>query len=228
MAKTQRTTLKLPHLALITLHADPATPPGASEGGGTHSYIRELMIGLTRHEWGLTVLTRWADSNLPQSETISSRLRIVRLRIGEIGPLDKRVLDDLHPISLSAARSALQEVPNLSLIHSVYWNSGRVGMELAASRGIPFVHTVISNGWRRQHHGLCDQPANRVATEAKVFEAAFAIFCVSGQERSDLVEHYGVDPFKMVVVGRPVASVFQHPCHDELGSPASLRWPEKP
>lgn len=214
-------------VAIISLHADPATPPGASEGGGTHSYIRELMIGLTRHEWNVTVLTRWANHELPQHEVISSQARIVRLQIGHVGPLDKRRLSNLHPVSLAAARAALSKVSNLQLIHSVYWNSGRVAMELSTELGINFVHTVISNGWRRQHHGLFDQPDSRLETEARIFASAFSIFCVSNQERKDLVDHYHVDPAKVFVVGRPVSKVFEHPCHDELGNPANLDWPEE-
>lgn len=172
------------------------------------------------------MLTRWADSSLPEQEILSSRLEIVRLRIGEIGPIDKRLLGGLHVESMSAVRSALVEMPDLALIHSVYWNSGRVAMELASARGIPFVHTVISNGWRRQHHGLLDQPADRLALEQRVFHAAFWIFCVALQERDDLVEHYGVDPSRILVVGRPVAAVFNYPSHNELGKPAGLSWRE--
>lgn len=185
------------------------------------------MIGLTRNDWRVTVLTRWAESGLPEQETLSSRLRIVRLRIGDIAPIDKRLLAGLHAESLSAVRSALVEMPDLALIHSVYWNSGRVAMDLASSRGIPFVHTVISNGWRRQHHGLLDQPPDRLATERSVFKAAFWIFCVALQERNDLVEHYGVDPSRILVVGRPVAPVFRYPSHNELGNPGVVSWREE-
>lgn len=63
-------------------------------------------------------------------------------------------------------------------------------------------------------------PPSRLATERQVFASAFAIFCISGQERSDLVEHYAVDPRKVVVVGRPVDLSFRHPCRDEWGRAA--------
>ncbi len=75
-------------------------------------------------------------------------------------------------------------------------------MELGADLGLRFVHTVISNGWRRWHEGAHDQPPTRLDVERQVFGAAFAIFCISAQERSDLVENYSVDPRKIAVVGR--------------------------
>lgn len=183
------------------------------------------MIGLAVNNWRVTVLTRWADPQLPEIEAVSPQLRIVRLRIGDVARLDKRLLNDLHLESLAAAEHALSDIGKPRLIHSVYWNSGRVAMELSGRHNIPFVHTVISNGWRRQKYGLADQPAARLATEAKVFGSAFAIFCVSEEERRDLLEYYAVSPMKIRVVGRPVADVFQHPCHDELGRPDALRWP---
>lgn len=213
-------------LTLISLHADPATPPGTGEGGGTHSYVRELMLGLPRRSWGLTVLTRWADPRLAERERLSPKVKIIRLRIGEVAPMDKRRLNDLHPTSLAEARSALAAEPATDLLHSVYWNSGRVATDLSEELGVPFVHTVISNGWRRWQHGARDQPSERLEVERRVFASAFAVFCVSRQERSDLVEHYAVDPSKVIVVGRPVAHGFRHPCRDELGHPSRPDWRE--
>jgi D-inositol-3-phosphate glycosyltransferase len=218
--------MKRRHLTLITLHADPATPSGTDEGGGTHSYVRELMLGLPKRGWSLTVLTRWADSRLPERETVSSSVRIKRLRINGVCQMDKRLLADLHAVSLTEAHAALAAEPKVDLLHSVYWNSGRVAMDISDQLGLPFVHTVISNGWRRWHQGAQDQSSGRIEIEKQVFASAFAIFCVSGQERADLVEHYAVDPDKLFVVGRPVAFSFRHPCRDEWGSPSRPHWSE--
>jgi glycosyltransferase involved in cell wall biosynthesis len=184
------------------------------------------MVGVPKTNWNLTVLTRWADSRLPERETVSPSVKIVRLRINGVGSMDKRLLDGLHEVSLATARDVLTAEPKVDLLHSVYWNSGRVAMELGDHFGLPFVHTVISNGWRRQQQGKLDQPIGRLKVERRVFASAFAIFCVSGEESADLVEHYAVDPHKIVVVGRPVAFSFLHPCRDEWGVPSRPRLPE--
>jgi hypothetical protein len=151
-------------------------------------------------------------------------MNIIRLQIGKVGPLDKRFLDDLHPISLSSAQAALTQLPKVDLLHSVYWNSGRMAMELSCSLGLPFVHTVISNGWRRLQEGMHNQCQTRLGVEKQVFSAAFAIFCVSRQERADLIDYYETNPNKIIVVGRPVALSFKRPCHDEKGNPSCLQW----
>jgi D-inositol-3-phosphate glycosyltransferase len=218
--------MKSNHLALITLHADPSKPSGTGEGGGTHSYIRELMVALPKENWNLTVLTRWADANLPEFETISSRVRIVRLRIGEVNPLDKRLLNGFHRTSLTAAEKALKVVSKVDLIHSVYWNSGRVAADLSKKLKLRFVQTVISNGWRRLQQGAKDQPLIRLKIEKQVFTSAFTIFCISHEERDDLVNHYEVDSDKIVIIGRPVANNFRHPPHDEMGKPFLVFLPE--
>jgi hypothetical protein len=93
-------------------------------------------------------------------------------------------------------------------------------MDLSKELGISFVHTVISNGWRRQAENAHDQPSSRLDVERTVFHAAFAIFCIANEERDDLIKRYGVNSRKIAVVGRPVASSFLNPCRDELGRPA--------
>ena len=55
-----------------------------------------------------------------------------------------------------------------------------------------------------------------------MFNRAYRVIAVSGQERADLIDFYGVEPAKVVVVGRPVADVFLRPAHDERGRPRSL------
>lgn len=208
-----------PRVVLICLHADPATPPGVGEGGGTHSYLRELLRFLGRAETAHIVLTRWADPQLPQVQRTSSCGWLRRLRIGPPGPLDKRLLAGLHATTVAAVSEALDEFGSPELLHSVYWNSGQAAMDVAAERGLAFVHTVISNGWRREASGQFDQPPQRVAIERRVFQAAHRIFSICTQERNDLIHAYGVTADKIVVVGRPVAGVFQSPARDPLGRP---------
>lgn len=212
-------------LAIVTLHADPMAASGTWEGGGTNSYIREMMVGLAASDWQVTVLTRWADPELPERETISNRMTVVRLRIGEVGPIDKRLLNGMHHLSVKATREAFRQNDPPQLLHSVYWNSGRVARELSAGWGVRFVHTVISNGWRRVNEGALDHPEARLQVERIVYNDAAFVFCIANQERDDLVEHYGVDHRKIIVVGRPVADNFIRPCHDELGKPdRPLQW----
>jgi glycosyltransferase involved in cell wall biosynthesis len=208
---------------LISLHADPATAPGAAGGGGTHSYLRELLTSLPRRRRAISVITRRTSSNLAAHQVLSRSADIFRVRIGEIAPIDKERLEALHPLSLQAVREALAtSAAPVRVLHSVYWNSGRVALDLSRERGIPFVHTVISNGKRRVRAGAAAPDLRREDVEHQIFEAAFRIFCVCSAERDDLVELYGVDASKIVVIGRPISIDVLVPPHDEWGDPRLL------
>lgn len=209
----------LPEIVLICLHADPASPPGVGEGGGTHRYLRELLGLLAQSAIPHLLLTRRATVGLAEEESVSSCGRLIRLNIGLPGKIDKRLLDDHHHSTVKRIEEVLARHGTPRLLHSVYWNSGRAAAEVSRRLEIPFVHTVISNGWRRQEAGYRDQPPQRIEVERQVFHAAARVFCICGQERDDLTSFYGVAPERISVVGRPVARSFLMPCHNGHGEP---------
>jgi D-inositol-3-phosphate glycosyltransferase len=171
------------------------------------------------------MVTRRSSEDLPAEERISQLMNLVRIQIGPLGPLDKALLDGLHAESLNAVRAVIRSARRSpDVIHSVYWNSGRVALDLSKELGIPFVHTVISNGRRRFLLGAAPNAAGREVVEAQVFGAAFRIFCITDAERQDLIELYAVAPERVVVVGRPVSEWFLRPAHDEMGEPRPLRF----
>jgi len=144
----------------------------------------------------------------------------MRLQIGEVAPLDKKLLNSWHSETVRAIREALDAMSeDIRILHSVYWNSGRAAMDISRTLNIPFVHTVISNGLRRIGEGAKDTADDRVTIERQVFAAAERIFSVSHDEYDDLTSRYGVDPAKIIIVGRPVDRAFSDPAHDECGRP---------
>lgn len=210
-------------LALISLHADPSTPAGLGGGGGTHSYVRELLSYLAAESIKHLLLTRRTGSELPEFEPTSPTGAVRRLQIGALAPMDKRLLPRMHAETLDRVGEALSSWGAPDLVHSIYWNSGEAAMDYSRSIGVPFVHSVISNGRRREMSGYRDQPAERIPTECRVFNAAAAIFCVSTQERDDLAALYTVPAERLLVVGRPVAPAYLRPAHDPAGQPRARR-----
>jgi D-inositol-3-phosphate glycosyltransferase len=144
------------------------------------------------------------------------------MNIGGKQAMDKRQLDDHHSTSVQRIKETFARFGTPELLHSVYWNSGRAVAEIASHLQIPFVHTVISNGWRRIEAGYRDQPPQRLEIERHVFCAATQVFCICSQERDDLVTFYGVAPERISIVGRPVASPFLMPCRNGYGVPRIL------
>lgn len=208
-----------PKIVLICLHADPVSPPGVRDAGGTHRYLRELSFFLTRAAIPHLLLTRWANESLPEEARMSSYGRLIRMNIGGKKPMDKQQLDAHHTISVRCIEEVLTHFGTPKLLHSIYWNSGRAAADISSRLQIPFVHTVISNGWRRIVAGYYDQPPQRLEIERHVFCAAARVFCICSQERNDLITSYGVNPECISIVGRPVAPTFIMPCRNGYGEP---------
>ena len=207
-------------LLIISLHADPTSPAGIGEGGGTHSYIRELLTFFSNKKEEILLITRKSNPCLPDYEEISETCKIHRIIIKDAYPIDKKELFSFHSISLKEIEQTLKKyafTPNL--IHSVYWNSGQVAKELSEKLKIPYVHTVISNGLRRKLSGMNEMLEQRYKIEKEIFQSATYIFCITPSERIDLVELYQIDAKKIIIPGRPVSNDFLYPAHDDFGTP---------
>ncbi len=89
MAKMQN---KNKNLLIISLHADPAMPPGVSEWGGTHTYMRELLTELYEEDFNIILLTRKVYEQQGDIDEVSPFCKIIRLTLGEFGNFDKRNL----------------------------------------------------------------------------------------------------------------------------------------
>ncbi len=208
---------------VITLHADPSAPSGVGEGGGTHAYVRELAAGLASRGRQCVVVTRRSSPQHEPELVISPLTKLFRIDIGPPGPLDKRELNGLHDATVAAIEDVIARMERPpSVLHSVYWNSGRAAMDLAGRIGAPYVHTVISNGKGRRLRGAAGQASQREAVEHAVYHGAYRIFSIASAEKRDLVELYGVPEEKIRVIGRPVAPCYLQPAHDELGNPRPL------
>lgn len=208
------------NLLIISLHADPTLPAGIGAGGGTHSYIRELLTYFSNKDINILLITRKDHANLTDYDEISDCCKIQRIIIKDENPIDKKELYTFHNTSLVKTEQVLTKLNyKPDLIHSIYWNSGQVAKDLSQRLSIPYVHTVISNGLRRQKAGMVETLIQRSKIEKEVFLSAAYIFCITPSERDDLVNLYHISPQKIMVLGRPVSDDFLYPSHDEFGMP---------
>lgn len=208
------------NLLIITLHADPAMPPGISEWGGTHTYMRELLTELSKSDYNIILVTRKVYPDEPDMEAVIPNGKIVRLTLGPFENFDKRSLYDLHEATLQQLVSRLKEVDfRPDLIHSVYWNSGHAAMKLSQLWNVPYVHSVISNAIGRNSHGATGTAEHRIEVEKKVFQQASFIICVSKSEKKEISQFYAIDEQKIIVAGQYVHPSFRYASHNEYGYP---------
>lgn len=208
------------YVLIITIHADPAMPPGYGEWGGTHTYMRELLDNLDENEVDCILVTRRALQELPAIEQYRSHCRIYRLENGPIAPIDKTLLQNYHNENFETISKIIEDQGSPPIvIHSVYWNSGRLGMALAKIYHIPLVHSVISNARGRTARGAVEPVPTRADYEQSIYDAANWILCVSEDEKNDLIQFYHIDAQKLIVAGQYIHSSFISPARNGNGFP---------
>jgi glycosyltransferase involved in cell wall biosynthesis len=206
------------YVLIITIHADPAMAPGYEEWGGTHTYMKELLDGFGAKKINCLLVTRKCMPFL-DTEQYNEYCKIIRLHNGDAEPIDKSLLQNYHEENLVRIQSIIDEYGKPVVIHSVYWNSGRLAMELGKKNDIPFVHSVISNSRGRVSRGAIEPVPKRAEYEQQVFENAKYILCVSEDERQDILNFYNIPSEKVCVVGQYVHEAFCLPAHDVNGFP---------
>ncbi|MBC7885996.1 MAG: glycosyltransferase [Saprospiraceae bacterium] len=210
-------------ILIITLHADPTIPPGAQEGGGTHMYINELINLLIYKQVDSLFITRKASGGSDFFQYGPVKLK--RISIGPEGIWDKSNLDNIEEVIKITIDKELQSqgfVPDL--IHSVYWHSGRAALHFSEALNVPFIHTIISNGIKKQKSGF-EIPPQRIEMEKRIFNSAKFLIAISAQEKENLIKYYGIPENKIKVIGRGVDNIFLKDIYDGNGTLLSKQEP---
>ncbi len=207
------------HILIISLHADPMLPAGIGENGGGHMYPYELLVGLSKEEYIVSLVTRKSDKTLADIESINASSTIYRLDYGNIPFHDKKDFYNLRDKSLSLTNQLLQKYnirPNI--IHSLYWNSGYLAYQLSKQLKIPYVHSPISIGYIIKKEQAKEIEIHRIATEQIVFENAARILSITESEKENIIKYYNIRKCAIEVIGRPISKEYLYPVHDEWGN----------
>ncbi|MCI8926055.1 MAG: glycosyltransferase family 1 protein [Lachnospiraceae bacterium] len=208
------------YILIISIHADSALAPGYRDWGGTNVYMRELMLGLSKLHIPFVFVTRKVFPELPDMEKLSENAFIYRIISGKEELIDKNLLKNYHKEHFNAIVNIIDKIGcKPVVIHSVYWNSGRLALDLSRLYDIKFVHSVISNNLGRINRGAKEYCIGRSQYEKEVFENAYLILAVSKDEKNDLIKYYGISQNKIIVAGQEVNNAFLFPCHDINGFP---------
>ena len=208
------------YIVVITMHADPAMAPGYDEWGGTHTYMKELLDEFGKRKIRCLMFTRRSMQCLPYEEQYNEYCTIYRLTNGENEPMSKTRLKEFHSQNVDQILKIINDQDRLpEKIHSVYWNSGRIAVELSRKLGVPFVHSIISNSRGRVRRGAIEPVPKREFYEQEIYDRAQWLICVSDDEAEDLMTLYNVDKNKIVVAGQYIHESFVMPSHDANNFP---------
>ncbi len=188
-------------LALLSFHGCPVARLGEKDTGGMNVYVLQIAKEFARRGNKVDVFTRCHDPRDPQIVDLGDGARVVHLKAGPLSET-KEALYQYIPEFLNnlLAFQRSEETP-YDLIHSHYWLSGRVGMELSKSWNVPHVttfHTLAKT--KLQARAGEKEPDLRVSVERRVMGSADAIIVSTAQERDDLARLYQTSPHKIRII----------------------------
>ena len=178
-------------IALISVHGDPAIDIGKEEAGGQNVYVRQVGEALAKQGWQVDMFTRKTKATQSNIVQHSHNCRTIRLTAGEEKFIPRDNLFDYLPAFVRQLRQfQIDNNIQYSLIHTNYWLSAWVGMELKKHQPLQQIHTYHSLG-AVKYASVENIPAiaeTRLAVEKECLETAECIVATSPQEEKHMQE----------------------------------------
>ena len=176
-------------IALISDHGDPAAEIGREEAGGQNVYVRQVGEALAKLGWQVDMFTRKSRATDDTIVQHSPHCRTIRLTAGpeEFVPRD-RLFEHLPAFVTAFQKFQTKEGTNYPLIHTNYWMSAWIGLELRKTSNIQLIHTYHSLG-AIKYQTVLNHPAiaqTRLDVEQQILEQAACVVATSPQEKQHL------------------------------------------
>lgn len=176
-------------IALISVHGDPAIEIGKEEAGGQNVYVRHVGEALGRLGWRVDMFTRKASVESATEVKHSENCRTIRLTAG---PEEFVPRDNIFGYAPEFVEQLLKFQQQLGyqyqLVHTNYWISSWVGMQLKKIQNSKQVHTYHSLG-AVKYKSVTTIPmiaTKRLSVEKAVLETAETIVATSPQEKEHM------------------------------------------
>lgn len=176
-------------IALISVHGDPAIDIGKEEAGGQNVYVRQVGEALAKQGWQVDMFTRKTKADQAAIVEHHPNCRTIRLVAGPEAFVPRDEIFNHLPQFVTALRK-FQADNNISysIVHTNYWLSAWVGMELKKYQPIKQIHTYHSLG-AVKYKSVSDIPAiadTRLEVEKACLETAERIVATSPQEEEHM------------------------------------------
>ncbi|MEA5598833.1 glycosyltransferase family 1 protein [Rivularia sp. UHCC 0363] len=176
-------------IALISVHGDPAIEIGKEEAGGQNVYVRHVGEALAELGWQVDMFTRKVSVEQEDIVWHSPNCRTIRLKAGNVDFVPRDNLFGLLPEFVDNFLKFQEENAVIyHLIHSNYWLSSWVGMQLRQRQDSQLVHTYHSLG-AVKYNTIKTIPliaSTRLGVEKQVLETAQRIVATSPQEEEHM------------------------------------------
>lgn len=179
-----------PAVALISEHGDPAAEIGREAAGGQNVYVRQVGEALAALGWQVDMFTRKANPDDAEIVQHGPRCRTIRLVAGPETYISRDEMMAYMPDFVTALIDFQTKIgTSYQLIHTHYWMSGWVGMQLRQHwPEVKLIHTYHSLGVVKYNAGV-EMPAigqQRLNVEKQILESFDCVVATSPEEQSDL------------------------------------------
>ena len=189
-------------IAMLSIHSCPIGELGTKDTGGMNVYVRELARELGNRGHQVDVYTRHHDPKDGQIIELYDRVRLIHLRAGKNGEMQKLAIYPYLP-DFSCALENFTKCEGLQyhLVHSHYWLSGRVGNWAQKCWDVPHILMFHTLGAVKNIIGVGEEePELRLATEQHLVKTSDRIIASTEREKGELMRHYGASPETIGVV----------------------------
>jgi D-inositol-3-phosphate glycosyltransferase len=200
-------------VAMITMHTSPLATPGLGDAGGLNVYVAELARRLGERGLKVDVYTRRDTADVPDIVEVHEHTRVIHLTAGPAEYVAKEALPSLTDEFSAELESHLEQH---DLIHSHYWLSGQVGLQVKRSQRIPLVHTMHTMARVKNSNLSRDQPVEsdiREQGEAAIVRLADVLTANTPDEAAELRSHYRARTEQIMIVPPGVDLHTFHPCN---------------
>jgi D-inositol-3-phosphate glycosyltransferase len=192
-------------VAMISYHTCPLATLGGKDTGGMNVYVRDLSRELGKRGVGVDVFTRSQDEHVPHVlHDLGYGNRIVHIEAGPETPLSKETLAKHIPEFIQGIQEfADKKEIRYDLIHSHYWLSGLIALELRQRWQVPLIqmfHTlaVMKNRVAREDEEEASEL--RLEAEERLVREADRIIAATQAELAQLQWLYRADTNRIRVV----------------------------
>ncbi|MEG4579723.1 glycosyltransferase family 1 protein [Microcoleus sp. MON1_C5] len=176
-------------IALISVHGDPSVEIGKQEAGGQNVYVRQVGESLAKQGWQVDMFTRSSDRQQARIVQHSPNCRTIRLVAGPQEFIPRDELYGYLPIFVQEFQKfQLESGFQYPLVHTNYWLSSWVGMELKKSQPLLQVHTYHSLA-AIKYKSVSTIPMiakTRLQVEKTLLETADRVVATSPQEKEHM------------------------------------------
>ncbi|HEY7415272.1 MAG TPA: glycosyltransferase [Ktedonobacteraceae bacterium] len=204
---------RVTRVALISEHASPVALRGGMDAGGQNVYVDEISRHLAQRGYAVDVFTRRDNPALSEVIDWAPGVRVINLTAGPAAYRSKDVIWSDMPAFRDACLDFIDRYDmHYDLIHSNFWMSGWVALELRQMLRIPVVHIFHALGvTKRLHQGSADtSPAERIAVEVQIAKNVDYLLAPCPNEKAELIKYYGAPPSHIRMIPLAVnANVFR-------------------